>query len=213
MEDFLSKHGIGIRTKRTLQDGRTMWILDHCPRNHDHTGTSVAVLQTPNGVNQFNCQHDSCQNVTWSQMRAEIDTEYALRKAEWKASPKISNSRETTANCGDGDAVELLQAPPPYVPPPLALLPALMREYVQAAAEAINVDIGYILLPFLSALGNAIGNARSILLKSDFIQPPIIWTGIIGRSGQRKSPAIDAGCFAVMEHERELMRENKAAFD
>jgi len=65
----------------------------------------------------------------------------------------------------------------------------------------------------LSALGNAIGNARSILLKSGFIQPPIIWTGIIGRSGQRKSPAIDAGCFAVMEHERELMRENKAAFD
>jgi hypothetical protein len=186
-----------------------------CPGKERHTtgnGTKDCKVYL-DGPPSLHCVHNSCRMV--------VDAmEHALRsqigKAEWKPSPKISTSREATANCGDGDAVddvELPPAPPPYVPPPLALLPALMRDYVQAAAEAINVDIGYILLPFLSALGNAIGNARSILLKSGFIQPPIIWTGIIGRSGQRKSPAIDAGCFAVMEHERELMRENKAAFD
>jgi hypothetical protein len=93
----------------------------------------------------------------------------------------------------------------------LALLPSQLQEYIHAAAESLNVDVSYILLPLLSSLGAAIGNARSIILKRGFIQPPIIWTGIIGRSGSRKSPALNAGCFAVMENERDLMRQNKQA--
>ena len=85
----------------------------------------------------------------------------------------------------------------------------ILREYVIAAAESLNVDVSYILLPLLSSLGAAIGNARSIILKRGFIQPPVIWTGIIGRSGAARVPALQAGCFAVMENERELMQENK----
>src|SRR4029077_19268590 len=67
----------------------------------------------------------------------------------------------------------------------------------------------YILLPLLSAGASAIGHTRSILLKPGFIQPPVIWTGIIGRSGQKKSPALTAGCMAVTEHERVLVGENE----
>ncbi len=115
----------------------------------------------------------------------------------------------SSLNSGDNDNPQ--SAPAPYVPPPLALLPKVLREYVTAAAHSLNADVSYILLPLLSALGSAIGNSRSILLKPGFIQPPIIWSGIIGRSGSRKSPALDAGCLAVTEHERELMRENKTA--
>ena len=60
------------------------------------------------------------------------------------------------------------------------LLPACLQEYVIAAAGSLNVDVAYILLPLLSSLGAAIGNSRSIILKRGFIQPPVIWTGIIG---------------------------------
>ena len=109
------------------------------------------------------------------------------------------------------EPVESPPAPSPYISPPLALLPQVLHEYVHAAAEALNVDVAFILLPLLSSLGAAIGNARSILLKRGFIQPPVIWTGIIGRSGTRKSPALEAGCFPVMEHERKLHRTNEAA--
>jgi hypothetical protein len=107
--------------------------------------------------------------------------------------------------------VDLPAAPAPYVSPPLALLPSQIQDYIQTVAESLNVDLSYVLLPLLSSLGCAIGNARSILLKRNFIQPPVIWTGIIGRSGARKSPALEAGCFAVLEHERELIRQNKDA--
>jgi len=104
-------------------------------------------------------------------------------------------------------------APAPYVPPPLTLLPATLRKYVEAAAKAINVDVSYVLLPLLGSLGSVIGNTRSILLKPGFIQPPVIWTGIIGRSGQKKSPSIEAGVFAVWLNELALRRDNKQAKD
>ena len=100
-----------------------------------------------------------------------------------------------------------------YIPPPLDLLPRELQDYVNAAAESLNVDVSFILLPLLGALGAAVGNARSIRLKRGFIQPPIIWTAIIGRSGSRKSPALDAGTFAIMERERELMQQNKQALE
>src|SRR5262249_44328758 len=89
----------------------------------------------------------------------------------------------------------------------------VLREYVLAAAEALNVDVSFILLPMLSALGSAIGNSRSIRLKAAHCEPPIIWTVIIGRSGSRKSPALRFGCEAAFEHERELVRQNKQAFE
>ena len=98
-----------------------------------------------------------------------------------------------------------------YVSPSLDLLPSELQDYVRATAESLNVDVAYILLPVLSALASAIGNSRSILLKSGFVQPPVIWTGIIGRSGSRKSPALEGGCFAVINHERELGQQNKDA--
>jgi hypothetical protein len=78
--------------------------------------------------------------------------------------------------------------PPQYVPPPLTLLPSQLQEYVIAAAESLNVDVSYILLPLLSSLGAAIGNTRSILLKHGFIQPPVIWTGIIGAAVAARAP-------------------------
>src|SRR5262249_3493951 len=111
----------------------------------------------------------------------------------------------------DVGASELPQprAPAPYVPPPLDLLADELQDYVRAAAKSLNVDVSFILLPLISALGSAIGNTRSILLKRNFVQPPVIWSAIIGRTGSRKSPALEAGCFAVVDHERELMRQNK----
>jgi 5S rRNA maturation endonuclease (ribonuclease M5) len=118
---------------------------------------------------------------------------------------------DAQSTCEISGPSELPPPPAPYQPPPLDLLPSELQDYVHDAAESINVDVAFILLPVLSSLGTAIGNSRSILLKRGFTQPPIIWTGTIGPSGSRKSPSLDLGCLAVMEHERELMQQNKEA--
>jgi uncharacterized protein DUF3987 len=109
------------------------------------------------------------------------------------------------------DRTQLLRPPVPYISPPLALLPSGIQDYIAMAAESLNVNVSYVLLPLLSALGSAIGNARSIQLKCGFIQPPVIWTGIIGRSGSRKSPALEAACWPVSEHENKLVKLNDQA--
>jgi YVTN family beta-propeller protein len=76
----------------------------------------------------------------------------------------------------EGPPLELLPAPAPYRLPPLTLLPSVLQEYVHAAAESLNVDVSFVFLPKLSALASAIGNARSILLKRGFVQPPLTTT-------------------------------------
>jgi Protein of unknown function (DUF3987) len=125
--------------------------------------------------------------------------------------PEVDFKSGNSVDVDEPEPAELPPSPTPYRPPPLTLLPSVLQEYVHTAAESLNVDVSFVLLPLLSSLGAAIGNTRSIILKRGFIQPPVIWTGIIGRSGTRKSPALEAGCFAVMEHERELHRTNETA--
>ena len=109
------------------------------------------------------------------------------------------------------DEIELPPPPPPYVPPPLDLLPIVLRDYVQASAACLDVSESYVFQPLLPALAAHIGNSRSIQLKAGYVEPSVLWTGIIGPSGSLKSPAIAAGCLASMELERELRRQNKEA--
>ena len=140
------------------------------------------------------------------------------REATWQHvadgetySPQRSKARSVASEYfGSGPAVErqLIEPPPMYSPPPLNLLPAELRDYVLAASESLAVDVSYILLPLLSAMGMAVGNSRIVQLKPGFVQPPIIWTGIIGRSGSKKSPALDEGTFAIRERERDFIRQN-----
>jgi len=127
--------------------------------------------------------------------------------------PSIVNNSSEVEQIEHAGPVELPLATAAYVPPPLAFLPWQLQEYVIAAAESLNVDISFILLPLLSSLGAAIGNSRSIILKPGFVQPPNIWSAIIGRTGTRKSPALEAGCFTVMAHERGLMKQNRQAYE
>jgi Protein of unknown function (DUF3987) len=107
--------------------------------------------------------------------------------------------------------VELPPPPAPYAPPPLDVLPQVLRDYVQASAACLDVSASYVFQPLLSSTAAHVGNSRSILLKRGYVEPPIIWTGVIGLSGSLKSPAIASGCFASMEVERELGRQNKEA--
>ncbi len=157
------------------------------------------------GAPSIHCFHGSCAAIL-----GEVNRE--LRSRIGKA--ERASERLVPLSCGSVPRLaELPSAPAPYTVPPLALLPAALRDYVWAAAESLKVDLSYILLPLLCAVASAIANSRSIQLKRGFIQPPIIWSAFIGRSGSRKSPALEAGCFAVREHERELIRQNKAALD
>jgi hypothetical protein len=174
-----------------------------CPGKHLHTtgdGERDCCVDF-DGVPTVHCFHNSCRGIL-SGVNRELRSRIGKAEHAKPETPKIEAP-------GDVRPIELPPPPASYVPPPLALLPSQLQEYIHAAAESLSVDESFILLPLLSALGSAIGDARSILLKRGFIQPPIIWTGIIGRSGARKSPTLDVGCSGVMKHERELIEQNR----
>jgi hypothetical protein len=86
-------------------------------------------------------------------------------------------------------------------------MPEPVATYVRQAAQAAMLDEATIAVPLLGALAGAIGNARRVRLKNGWSEPCIVWAAISMRSGDGKSPALDAATrFARDEQLRELER-------
>ncbi len=72
---------------------------------------------------------------------------------------------------------------------PLDILPELARDFVEAGSDAHAISPGYFVGPLLALTAGVIGASRSVLLKSGYTEPPIIWACTIARAGAGKSPA------------------------
>ena len=79
LDSWLAKNGIEVKTAAPYEGG-TRHILKACPFNPEHTGTSVAVFQTADGALGFKCQHASCADKTWADLRALKEPGYRDRK-------------------------------------------------------------------------------------------------------------------------------------
>jgi hypothetical protein len=175
-----------------------------CPGKHLHTSGDGGrdCKFDCDGVPTVHCFHNHCRGIL-DGVNRELRSQ--IGKAEFVPTPRDG------AKPRSSEPAELPPPPAPYVPPPLDLLPQVLRDYVQAAAASLDVSETYVFQPLLPALAAHIGNSRSILLKAGYVEPSVIWSGIIGPSGSLKSPAIAAGCLASMELERELRRQNNEA--
>jgi hypothetical protein len=110
---------------------------------------------------------------------------------------------------GDVEPVELPPAPVAYVSPPLDLFPDGVQRFIRAGAETFDVDPAFFTLPTLSGAAATIGNARSIRLKADHIEPSILWSALIAPTGDSKSPTLKASTAPVEEREKNFARMNK----
>lgn len=85
----------------------------------------------------------------------------------------------------------------PAVPPfNFDVLPTSFRAYVQDSAELMQTPPEYIAIPLMIAAAAAIGNGIAVAPKahdSSWLVPPILWGGIVGRPGTKKSPSMDKG--------------------
>ena len=102
------------------------------------------------------------------------------------------------ASAGNGSALKPgkkgLSLPlPPEVsakPFPVDTLPEPLSGLVRAGSKALGCDPSYIALPLLAGLASAVGATRRIRLKSDWVEPCVLWAAIVGESGTLKSPAM-----------------------
>jgi hypothetical protein len=71
LEDFFGRHSIAYTTD--LHDGRERFKLARCPFNPEHVNGEAAVFRPPSGPLGFKCQHDSCSDNHWKQVRELLD--------------------------------------------------------------------------------------------------------------------------------------------
>lgn len=101
-----------------------------------------------------------------------------------------------------------------WTPFPLEALPLITRNYVTAAARALNVDPSIIAVATLNAAGAAIGARLKLQLGGyDWAAAPILWTALIGASSLGKSPAMKAPLKLLDDKERELAQAHASAME
>jgi hypothetical protein len=79
-----------------------------------------------------------------------------------------------------------------WKPFPTHLLPPVLRNYIDYAAESIMVDPGMLVLPVLCTVGGIIGNRYVCRVKSDWHEPAIFWGAVVAKSSTKKTPCFEA---------------------
>ncbi|MBN9518545.1 DUF3987 domain-containing protein [bacterium] len=103
-------------------------------------------------------------------------------------------------------------APPrPYAPFPVAALPPPLVPFVTAVAAAVPCDPAAVALPALVTCGIAAGAARQLAIKHSWVEPPVLWGGLVARSGSVKSPPVEHAVAPLVKIDLDLRRAGAAA--
>jgi hypothetical protein len=93
-------------------------------------------------------------------------------------------------------------APPaPWVKFPIESFPEPIRSYVTATAEITGTDPAFAGTAVLPCLAGAVGISRALRLRDRWIEPSVLWCGIVGPSGSGKSPALDQATYHVKKRQ------------
>jgi hypothetical protein len=78
VEKFIARHSIAVRRGPISWNGSgRKWELESCPFNPEHTGGSAVITQGGDGKLGFKCQHQSCTDQHWQQLRAHFEEQRA----------------------------------------------------------------------------------------------------------------------------------------
>jgi hypothetical protein len=152
--------------------------------------------------------------------RAHAEEQQRRQSAEFKikqANSKLRDHGLSVEDLADGDIdpskLNKLNIEPTNHPQlewqdfPLGTLPDAVRRYAKAHSEAMCVDPAMIAVPSLSVMASAIGNSRRVQIKSNWIEPPTVWTCLISPSGALKSPSMEKALSPAYAEERRLKDE------
>jgi hypothetical protein len=72
LEEFLNAGGIKYDSRDNYKEGYK-WILESCPFNPEHAGSSVMVTIADSGAMGFRCLHNSCYSRHWEEFRDHVE--------------------------------------------------------------------------------------------------------------------------------------------
>ena len=94
---------------------------------------------------------------------------------------------------------------------PIQLLPNECKEVINYLTEQLELDHNICSVGILSALANAIGLKSTV--KTDFINPPILWISVVARSGYGKTPALEKVLSPIKDLDREAAANYSSSMD
>ena len=87
------------------------------------------------------------------------------------------------------------------------------RAILQSYAGAVGCPLEYIFLPLLTTCASFMGANTSIKINDSWSEPPILWTLVVARKGEKKSAAIKPLLQAMEAIEAEECRKWEIAME
>lgn len=181
MRGFLGQHGFKVLREKpwASHPGGTIYELDQCPFNPDHTHGSASFTEV-DGVPGFTCKHNGCAGKTIKDVFASYPPERPPRAEvadDWPDPGPLGGSLLPV----DSFVEELL--------------PVSFRAHVLDVADRMQVPVDFPAAAAMVCLASAVGRRAMIQPKAHdtgWKVVPNIWGGLVGRPGFKKSPVIDA---------------------
>lgn len=203
---FMSR--LGIAYDQDTHEGAERLKLDHCPFNPEHGKGEAAIFRQAGGRLGFKCQHNSCADRTWQDVRGLVD---GVRKARSRAQAGLSvrpvaeqHGDNDNAPGGDPDAwpesqpLAVKVAPEDY---PEDALPSTIRAAVREVAEFVKAPLPMLASSALAALSLAI-QAHADAKRAEKLHGPVgLFLLTIADSGERKSTCDGFFTRAIRDYE------------
>lgn len=165
-------------------------------------GQAVRRLAVEAGALSVRTVELSCE---WDGLPAGADLVDAL-EAEGGDPAALSKRLEALVERTEEEELSVPEAQgAPVEPFPVDVLPERLGHYVSEGAASIGCDPSFVGLPLLSALATAIGTPWRIALKPSWVEPPILWTLLVGESGSAKSPAMKLALAPLQDAQTKAM--------
>jgi len=85
LERWIADHGLEVDGPQPWQGGRK-WIFDVCPWNREHRNRSAYIVELASGTIAAGCQHNSCSDRRWHDLRDVFRAGLADREEELASS-------------------------------------------------------------------------------------------------------------------------------
>ncbi|PHN01154.1 YfjI family protein [Flavilitoribacter nigricans] len=102
------------------------------------------------------------------------------------------------------ESTTLIEPPMETKPFPINVFPDVVKAYIEESTECLNLVPDFIGVGVLSAVASLIGNSYRIQIKKGWTERPILWLAIVGYSGIRKTPSLDAAILPLQKIDKSL---------
>jgi hypothetical protein len=96
------------------------------------------------------------------------------------------------------------ETPLQTLPFPIQIFPTEVQDYIHQCSENLNLVPDFIGVGILSAVAALIGNSYQIQIKNGWTERPLLWLVIVGHSGIRKTPSLDAAIKPLQQLDKML---------